>query len=246
MRLSSSRKLFVAALLAAAGPAALLAATPASAQLSVYDPTNYAQNLLQAARSLEQINNQVRALQNQTTMLQNMARNLERIDFPQLQQVTSAMQRIDALMGQARGIDFRVDQLDERLRRLFPGAVARVLGSDQRILQARARLDAATAGYRQAMGVQAQVVENVRQDAGVLADIISRSQGAVGGLQAQQAANQLLALSISQQFQLQNLLAAEFRSEALDRSRRAQAEEDGRAATRRFLGSGRAYTRSRD
>jgi P-type conjugative transfer protein TrbJ len=246
MRLPSARKYVVAALLAVAAPAALLSAAPASAQLSVFDPTNYAQNILQAARALEQINNQVRSLQNQASMLQNMARNLERIDFPQLQQVTSAMQRIDGLMGQARGIDFRVDQLDERLRRVFPGAGDRVLGSDQRIVQARARLDAATAGYRQAMGVQAQVVENVRQDAGVLADIIARSQGAVGGLQAQQAANQLLALSITQQFQLQNLMAAEFRSEALDRSRRAQAEEDGRAATRRFLGTGRAYTRSRD
>ena len=219
---------------------------PASAQLSVFDPTNYAQNLLQAARALEQINNQVRSLQNQTAMLQNMGRNLERIDFPQLQQVTSAMRRIDSLMGQARGIDFRIDQLDERVRSLFPGAVDRVLGSDQRVSRARARLDAATAGYRQAMGVQAQVVENVREDAAVLADIVARSQGAVGSLQAQQAANQLLALGISQQFQLQNLMAAEFRSEALDRSRRAQAEEDGRAATRRFLGTGRAYTRARN
>ena len=223
-----------------------LAADPAAAQLAVFDPTNYAQNILQAARALEQINNQVRSLQNQTAMLQNMARNLERIDFPQLQQVTSAMQRIDGLMGQARGIDFRVDQLDERVRRLFPGTVDAVLGRDSRVLQARARLDAATAGYRQAMAVQAQVVENVRQDAGALAAIVEQSQGAAGSLQAQQAANQLLALSISQQFQLQNLMAAEFRSAALDRSRRAQAEEDGRAATRRFLGTGRAYTRVRN
>ncbi|HEX8442779.1 MAG TPA: P-type conjugative transfer protein TrbJ [Allosphingosinicella sp.] len=246
MRLLPARNILTVLLLSAAAPAALLSPAPASAQLSVYDPANYAQNLLQAARSLEQINNQVRALQNQTTMLQNMARNLERIDFPQLQQVTSAMQRIDGLMGQARGIDFRVDQLDERVRRLFPGTVDRVLRSDQRVLQARARLDAATAGYRQAMAVQAQVVENVREDAGALAQIVARSQGAAGSLQAQQAANQLLALSISQQFQLQNLMAAEFRSESLDRSRRAQAEEDGRAATRRFLGSGRAYTRPRN
>jgi P-type conjugative transfer protein TrbJ len=236
----------VAATALSIGGTVVAPSAPAAAQMAVFDTTNYSQNLLQAARALEQINNQVRSLQNQAAMLRNMGRNLERIDFPQLQQVTSAMQRIDGLMGQARGIDFRLDQLDERVRRIFPGAVDRVLRSDQRVLQARARLDAATAGYRQAMGVQAQVVENVREDAGVLAEIIARSQGAVGGLQAQQAANQLLALSISQQFQIQNLMAAEFRSEALDRSRRAQAEEDGRAATRRFLGTGRAYTRARD
>ncbi|HEX8215562.1 MAG TPA: P-type conjugative transfer protein TrbJ, partial [Allosphingosinicella sp.] len=205
------------------------------------DPTNYAQNLLQAARALEQINQQIQSLQNEAAMLQNMGRNLERIDFPQLERVTSAMQRIDQLMGQAQGIDFRMDQLDERVRTLFPGAAGRALGSDQRVAQARARLDAAMAGYRHAMGVQAQVVENVREDAGTLAELVGRSQGAVGGLQAQQAANQLLALSIKQQFQLQSLMASEFRGAALDRARRVQAEEDGRAATQRFLGTGRAY-----
>lgn len=213
-----------------------------AAAIPVFDATNYTQNILQAARALEQINNQIQSLQNEASMLQNMARNLERIDFPQLERVRSAMQRIDQLMGQAQGIDFRIDQLDERIRTMFPGAVQRVLGRDQRVAQARARLDAAMLGYRQAMAVQAQVVENVREDAGTLAELVERSQGAVGSLQVGQAANQLLALSIKQQMQLQNLMAAEFRGAALERARRAQAEEDGRAATRRFLGSGRAYT----
>ncbi len=215
--------------------------SPAAA-IPVFDATNYAQNILQAARALEQINHQIASLQNEAQMLQNMARNLERIDFPQLERVTSAMQRIDQLMGQAQGIDFRIDQLDERIRTLFPGEVQRVLGRDQRVAQARARLDAAMAGYRQAMSVQAQVVENVREDAGTLAELVDRSQGAVGSLQVGQAANQLLALSIKQQMQLQDLMATEFRGAALERARRAQAEEDGRAATRRFLGQGRAYT----
>lgn len=92
------------------------------------------------------------------------------------------------------------------------------------------------------MGVQAQVVENVREDAGTLAELVARSQDAAGSLAVGQAANQLLALSIKQQMQLQNLMAAEFREASIERARRAQAEEDGRAATRRFLGSGRAYT----
>ena len=230
--------------LAVAGTFALPLA-PAAA-LPVFDATNYAQNLLQAARALEQINHQIVSLQNEAAMLGNMARNLERIDFPQLERVSSAMQRIDDLMGEAKGIDFRIDRLDERIRTMFPGAVERVLGTDQRVAQARARLDAASAGYRHAMGVQAQVVETVREDAGTLAELVASSQGAVGSLQVGQAANQLLALSIKQQMQLQNLMAAEFRGAALERARRAQSEEDGRAATRRFLGTKRAYTPRRD
>ena len=46
-----------------AGVAALSMAAvsvPAHAQWIVFDPTNYAQNILTAARTLEQINNQIR------------------------------------------------------------------------------------------------------------------------------------------------------------------------------------------
>ena len=237
------KRTWMALALAAGAPLALaLPASPAAA-IPVFDSTNYAQNLLQAARALEQINHQIQSLQNEAAMLQNMARNLERIDFPQLERLRSAMQRIDRLMGQAQGIDFRVDRLDERIRTMFPGVVERVLGRDQRVAQARARLEAAMGGFRQAMGVQAQVAENVRADAGLLEELIGRSQDAAGSLQVSQAANQLLALGISQQLQLQNLMAAEFRQSSIERARQAQAEADGRAATRRFLGTGRAYTR---
>ena len=239
MKRSSRTFVRTAAAVFAIGGTLLAPLNPAAA-IPVFDSTNYAQNLLQAARALEQINHQVSSLQNEAAMLRGMARNLEKIDFPQLERVKSAMERIDALMGEARGLDFRIDRLDERIRTLFPGA-GRVPGRDQRVAQARARLDAARAGYRHTMSVQAQVAENVREDAGILGELVASSQNAVGGLQASQAANQLLALGIKQQFQLQSLLTAEFRGQALERARRAQAEEEGRAVTRRFLGSGPAY-----
>src|SRR3546814_11933727 len=71
--------------------------------------------------------------------------------------------------------------------------------------------------------------------------IVARSQGAEGSLQAQQATNQLLALTAKQQFQLQHMMAAQFRSEAVEQARRATQAAEARAATKRFLGSGSAY-----
>lgn len=230
-----------------AGASLALAPPPAAAAgMAVFDTANYAQSLLQAARALEQINHQIESLQNEATMVQAMARNLERIDFPQLERIRSAMQRIDGLMSQAQAIDFRIDHLDQQARALFPGSSARALSRAQLVEQARARLDAAVASYRQAMTMQAQIAENVDEDSGLLGELVGRSQGATGALQAQQASSQLLALGVKQQLQLQNLLAAEFRSQAIDRARQAQAESDGREATRRFLGAGNSYTRQRD
>ena len=75
-----------------------------------------------------------------------------------------------------------------------------------------------------------------------LAQIVAKSQDAEGSLQVSQATNQLLALTAKQQFQLQHMMAAQFRSEAVEQSRRATQAAEARAATKKFLGSGSAYT----
>lgn len=220
----------------------IVPSAPAYAQFTVFDPSNYSQNLLTAARTLQQVNNQIRSLQNQAQSLMNQAKNLTTIGFPEIQAITSTLRQIDQLMGQAQGIQFRVDGLDQQFRQLFPQSFNQALTMNGQVVAARTRLDTEMAAYKQTMGVQAQVVENVQADAQTLGGIVSRSQGAEGALQAQQATNQLLALTAKQQFQIQNLMAAQYRAEATEAARRAQAEAEGRAATTKFLGTGTAYT----
>ncbi|MHA6768997.1 P-type conjugative transfer protein TrbJ [Sphingobium ummariense] len=222
--------------------ALIVPSAPAHAQFTVFDPSNYSQNLLTAARTLQQVNNQIRSLQNQAQSLMNQAKNLTTIGFPEIQAITQTLQQIDQLMGQAQGIQFRVDGLDQQFRQLFPQSFNQALTMNGQVVAARTRLETEMAAYKQAMGVQAQVVENVQADAQTLGGIVSRSQGAEGALQAQQATNQLLALTAKQQFQIQNLMAAQYRAEATEAARRAQAEAEGRAATTKFLGTGSAYT----
>lgn len=215
---------------------------PASAAMPVFDATNYAQNLLQAARALDQINNQIKSLQNQATMIETMTRNLKQVDFPQLARMRASLAEIDQLMAEAKGIEFDVKRLDQQFAKLFPGDGGAALRNDERVRGAKERLANAMEGFRHNMKVQSKVVASVREDAETLRDLSETSQNATGSLQAQQAASQLLALSTKQQFQIQEMLASEFRSEALERARRAQEQEEARGATRRFLGRGRAYT----
>ena len=224
------------------GMAICVTAVPAYAQITVFDPSNYSQNILTAARTLQQINNQVQMLQNQAQSLMNQARNLTTITFPELQAITQTIQQIDQLMGQAQAIQFRVASLDQQFRSMFPASFDHALTNNQHVADARARLDASMDAYKHTMTVQAQVVENVAADAGVLNGIVQRSQGAQGALQAQQATNQLLALVAKQQFQLQTLMAAQYRADAIERANRTQAQSDAQGATRKFLGAGKAYT----
>jgi len=217
------------------------AGSPAHAQFTVFDPANYSQNLLTAARTLQQINNQIQSLQNEAQMLTNQAKNLTRIDFPEVQQLAQKLQQIDQLMGQAQGIDFRVAGLDQQFRSLYPSEFNAALTGNQQVQNAKSRLDTAMAAFRQTMSVQSQVVENVAADEPLLATLAAKSQGAQGALQAQQATNQLLALVAKQQFQIQNLMAAQYRAETTDAARRAQSELDARGRTQKFLGNGTAY-----
>ncbi len=67
---------------------------PAEAQMAVFDGSNFAQNVLQAARALQQINNQIQQLQNEATMLQNMGKNLSSLNTSQLGTMISALTQI--------------------------------------------------------------------------------------------------------------------------------------------------------
>lgn len=249
MRIPTRKRLIAAVLsLSACGSLGMgvvtMTATPAHAQFGgvVFDPSNYAQNILTAARTLQSVNQQIQQLQNEAQMLVNMGKNLSKIDFPQLDAIKQKLAEIDRLMGRAQAIDFRVDQLDDKFQSLYRQDFSSALRTDARIRDARARLDASMGAFRQTMTVQAQVVENIQTDAQALADIVARSQGAEGSLQVSQATNQLLALTAKQQFQLQHMMAAQFRSEAVEQARRATQAAEARAATKKFLGSGSAYT----
>ena len=81
-------------------------AVPASAQLGgiVHDPRNYAQNILTAARTLEQINNQIKQLQNQATSLLNEARNLQSLPVSTLGELQAQIDQTKQLLSEAEGI----------------------------------------------------------------------------------------------------------------------------------------------
>jgi len=227
-------------LIGAAVPTLLLA-TPPAAAMPVFDSANYQQNLLTAARTLKQIDQQIRQLQNEAQMLSNMDKNLKRVDFPELQKLKDNLARVDGLMKQAEGIDFGVDQLDARMAALFPKDFSGVNRSAS-VANAKARLEAAMASYRRTLAVQSRIAADVKDDAAVLVDVAARSTGAEGSLQAQQATNQLLTLAAKQQMQVQQMMAAAYEADMIDRARAAQSAAEARERTRRFLGDGKAYT----
>lgn len=218
---------------------------PASAQWAVFDAQNYAQNLLEATRALQQIDNQIQSLQNEAMMLQNMRTNLTSLNTSQLGTMISALTQIGTLMNQGQGIAFNVSATNTAFAQTYPQSYPTGTPTSTLAADAQKRWQDSMAAFEQTLRIQAQVAQNVQADSATLASLTNASQGAVGNLQVSQATNQLLALSVKQQLQIQNLMAAQYRAASLDQARNAESAAQAQSQFSTFLGSGSAYTRNR-
>ncbi|MDR2013606.1 MAG: P-type conjugative transfer protein TrbJ [Rhodanobacter sp.] len=208
----------------------------------VLDPTNLIQNTMTAARTLEQINNQIRQLENQAQSLINQARNLASLPFNVVNQLRTNLDTTRQLISQAQGLAYDIQRMNQQFSQLYPQQYAATVSGNQMYQDAHQRWLNTLQGLQTAMQMQAQISQNVNQDESSLADLVSQSQSATGALQAMQATNQLLALQAKQSIQTQQLQLTQDRAAALELARQAAATERGREVTRRFLGTGTAYT----
>ena len=213
---------------------------PSSAQVVVFDPNNYAQNVLTAARALQQINNQITSLQNQAQSLINQARNLANLPFSSLQQLQQSIQRTQQLLAQAQRIAYDVGQINNAFSTTY--APASASASNQALISnAQSRWQTSVAALQDALKVQAGVVGNLDTNRTQMSALVTSSQSATGALQATQAGNQLVALQAQQLADLTAAVAAQGRAQSLEAAQRTTAQDQGREQLRRFLLPGVGY-----
>jgi P-type conjugative transfer protein TrbJ len=220
-------------------------APQSAAQLTVFDPANYQENLLSSARALEQINNQVRQLQAQAQMLLRMDQNLQRLGStigPDMQRTLSDIQ---TQLRAGDGIALRLQATQSGYDRLFPREISASLSADDVLRNAKSRWDEEYAALRRAALLQGQIADSVDGDVRLLGDAMARSKNAAGALEVAQAGNELAGLSVKQALQLQSLLAAKQRAEAFARARDLATEDEGRQRFKSFVGAGSAYSGAR-
>jgi P-type conjugative transfer protein TrbJ len=208
----------------------LAAAAPAAhAQLPVgrlvFDPGNYAQNLLTAARTLEQIQHQIAQLEQQAKMLAQNPLQLS----PEL---SASIGEARALFETARGIAYDIRRIGEDVRALYPETweahdLAAVLAqSDRWLQQSRASLETA-------MAMQARAAQSLEQSRGRIEAALGASAGAEGQTSAVQAGNQLLGVSAAELAEIRALLVAQGRALAVERMEQLAREERAREIQRR-------------
>lgn len=206
----------------------------------VYDPSNYAQNVLTAARALQQINNQITSLANQTQMLINQAKHLASLPTSVLSQIEGNFAEMKRLMGEADKLAYNVSNIESQFSSTFQNfAVGK--SDAQLIASARERWQQSLSAYEHSLKAGATAVQNLDSTRSQTSTLVSSSQSAVGVLQATQAGNQLLGVQTSQLADLTAMLAAQGRANVLEKSRQAAAQEQGREQFSRFL-AGSSYS----
>src|SRR5665213_2527634 len=226
----------------AIGVAALtLVTAPAHAQWIVFDPHNYAQNVLTAARELHQINNEIQSLENQATSLINQPRNLASLPYSSLAQLEQSIAQTQQLLSNAQRIAYDVATIDQAFTQTYPQAYSSTTSSQQLVADAQTRWQNSLAGFQDAMRVQAGVVQNLDSTRTQIDALVSSSQTASGALQAAQSGNQLVALQTKQLADLTAVMASIARAQSLEGARNVANQEQAQQQFSRFLSYGQGY-----
>jgi len=206
---------------------------PAHAQIAVFDASNFAENVMTAARELQQVDNEIQMLTNQATMLVNQARNLTSLPLTTLTQLESSVQQTENLVSQAQNIAFNVQQIEQAFTSTY-GSVPSTASTATLIAGAQTRWENSVGGFEDSLKMQAGVVSNIPSDTSAMTSLVSASQSATGALQAAQAGNQLLALQSRQLSDLIAVTSAKGRADALAQADTATTEAESQALYSQF------------
>ena len=191
----------------------------------VYDPTNHIQNVLTAARALEQI-------RVQTEQLTAQIRSLAQSPYDHAAQIGEAMQALNELNSQARGLASTVRGLDRQFEDLYPSnqtahtAIQRLEAASRRIEMSRQTA--------QDLAVTAASIDSSRAGrTSRMAGAIAASRASEGETGAIQSSVQALGVLSEQLEGLQTLMAAQSRLAAQEAAARAAERQQAVDAHRR-------------
>jgi P-type conjugative transfer protein TrbJ len=183
---------------------AVISPHPAAGSMIVYDPNNYAQNLLQAIRALDQLRTMTRQLETELRMIQSLG-TTKRDD------IQSVMRRMESLLYQTNGLGFDLERIGDDFELLYPEEYN---SKDYRRIAAQAErwTEQNRAAVRVSMSTTSLAAENLARHDQRLQELLAASDSAVGTTAAIQAGNQILASLGAQIADMSALIIAQNRA----------------------------------
>jgi type IV secretion system protein TrbJ len=197
---------------------------PAKASI-VFDPTNHIQNVLTAARALEQIRVQTEQL---TAQIRSLAQN----PYNHMGEIGRAMSALTELSDQARGLAGSVQGLERQFEELYPDRPNARNALDRLMASAR-RIEVARQTAQDAARLAASIDQGRSARSARMAGAMAAAQSAEGQTSAIQSSVQALGVLSEQLEGLQALIASQTRLAAEESARRAAERQQAVDAHRR-------------
>ena len=184
----------------------------------------------------------MKQLQNEADMLINQATNLVRTGYNPQAEINRLLNEISVLMDRARSISYVVSETDRLFQENFPEDYS-AWSRTQMATAAEMQWVSARSAFNDTLLVQSQIVQTLKADTSSLDAMLAETAIAEGNLSVSQTGNQIAALGVKQTMQMQEMMAVQYRADALARARDLQIEREGREKLARFVGGASAYTR---
>lgn len=205
----------------------------------VYDPNNYAINLLTQANTLRStineatmIANQVKALTYQLQSLVNEAQNLKVSPLRLLGQIEGLWSSYNALMDTAEGLTYNLDHARVNFETRYPSVANADIGT---ITQRSAdMLQSIRAASKTAVSTQS-VYDRLGQELAANRQAITAAQAARGAMEIAQASAQIQALTNEQLMTMTEIEAANGRVQTEFVAMQVKERQDGAAVADQFM-----------
>ena len=204
--------------------------------LTVFDPTNYGQNIANYVRQAEQLYQQVQQTATQLQQLEAMAQNLKNMDASLQQQVMSGIQNnlnvLKNIQSQSMGMTYNYGQLSTAFDQMYPGFASYNggLSAEQYSYQIQKWQNQTHYAMHDSMKAQGLAdPAKIQSEAEMLNTLISASQIAEGALAAAQTGNQIAGFQAQQLMEQKSIMAAGYRAQASYYEQQVQQQEATKA-----------------
>ena len=212
------------ALVIAAAP--LSGAPPASAQIVVYDPANVAQAIEQVRQAIQQVTLL-------TQQLEAQARMLAQSPFDQTADIRAAIDDLNGLAADVRGIASEASRLRQQFEAIYPEDLSARALTDM-VRDAETRIATTRNSVEDTLRLSAEVEARRGAGADRMRDALAASRSAQGQTGAMQATTQAIGALSEQLSTLEALLAAQARMAGAEAAARASREAQSRETRTRL------------
>ena len=213
-----------AALALALAPLGL--ASPASAQVVVYDPANVVQSIEQVRQAIQQVTLL-------TQQLEAQARMLAQSPFDQAAEIRAAIDELNGLAADVRGIASEAQRLRQQFETLYPDDLSARALVDM-VRDAETRIATTRDTVEDTLRLSAEVEARRGASADRMRGALAASRTAQGQTGAIQATTQAIGALSEQLSTLEALLAAQARMAGAEAAARAQREAQSRETRTRL------------